>query len=135
MQQAHPRRGYGMTLSACLWLGLFPLLQGGTYYHITLDKLRIMQYLSAITLLCLLFDLVFSLIRRKKDPSVSSGKRQILLPLLIASALMVLTAVSCFSSKGFTSVTWWIGEDARYEGLATQLCYFGFFVCFLFSRV
>ena len=38
MQQAHPRRGYGMTLSACLWLGLFPLLQGGTYYHITLDK-------------------------------------------------------------------------------------------------
>ena len=135
MQQAHPRQEYGMTLSACLWLGLFPLLQGGTYYHITLDKLHIMQYLSAVTLLCLLFDLVFSLIRRKKDPSVSSGKRQILLPLLIASALMVLTAVSCFSSKGFTSVTWWIGEDARYEGLATQLCYFGLFVCFLFSRV
>ena len=56
MQQAHPHRGYGMTLSACLWLGLFPLLQGGTYYSITHDKLRIMQDLSAVTLLCLLFD-------------------------------------------------------------------------------
>ena len=88
MQPAHSRRGYGMTLSACLWLGLFPLLQGGTYTHITLDKWHIMLYLSAFTLLCLLFDTVYFLVLRKKNPSSLSGKRHLLVPLLIGAALM-----------------------------------------------
>ena len=57
MQPAKLKAGYGMTLSACLWFGLFPLLQGGTYARITHDKWIIMLALSGVTLLCFLFDL------------------------------------------------------------------------------
>ena len=50
--------GYGMTFSACLWLGVFPLLQGGTYSRITHDKWVIMLVLTCFTFLCFLFDLI-----------------------------------------------------------------------------
>ena len=57
MRSAQSKYGYGMTLSACLWLGLFPLL-GGSYAHITYNTWIIMLILTAITLPCFLFDLV-----------------------------------------------------------------------------
>ena len=47
-----------MTFSACLWLGVFPLLQGGTYSRITHDKWVIMLVLTCFTFLCFLFDVV-----------------------------------------------------------------------------
>ena len=49
MQSEQPKYRIGMTVSACLWLGLFPLLQGGTYAHITYDKWFIMLVLTAFS--------------------------------------------------------------------------------------
>ena len=41
-----------MTFAACLWTGVFPLLQCGTYSHITRDKWIFMLILSGVTLAC-----------------------------------------------------------------------------------
>ena len=52
-----------MTISACLWLGAFPLLQFGTYAHITADKWTIMLILTGLTVLCAATDLIVELVR------------------------------------------------------------------------
>lgn len=129
----HSQRGYGMTLSACLWLGLFPLLQCGTYSHITHDKWVFMLILTGVTLLCFLFDLVF---HRHRSIAGFSGKssRKAFLPLVLCTALLLWIILSCFLSESAPSV-WLLAEDARMEGLLTQLCYFLLFCCFFFSRV
>ena len=136
MQAVHPKYGYGMTLSACLWLGLFPLLQGGTYARITHDKWVIMLILTGVTLACFLADLI---IRRRTIPNEAEGgnegsPRRSIIPLLLASALLLWTVLSCLAGS-YGPDTWWLGESARYEGLATQLCYFAVFACFFFSRI
>lgn len=117
-----------MTLAACLWLGLFPLLQGGTYRHITHDKAVIMGILCALTLCGFLFDL-FS---RAAAPLPSSFRAA--LPLAAGAALLLCTVASCLLSPFGPSV-WWLGAGARYEGLAAELCYFLLFFLFAFSRV
>ena len=127
MQPEQPKHRIGMTISACLWLGLFPLLQGGTYARITHDKWFIMLVLTAFTFLCFLADL-FTPDRNEAVPKRS------FVPLLLASALLLWTVVSCFFSR-FGPDTWWLGKSARYEGLLAQFCYFTLFVCFFFSRV
>lgn len=127
MQSGQPQYRIGMTVSACLWLGLFPLLQGGTYAHITYDKWFIMLVLTAFTFLCFLADLITP--RLNGDTPKRSP-----VPLVLASALFFWTVVSCLFS-GFGPDTWWLGQSARYEGLAAQLCYFILFVCFCCSRV
>ena len=133
MQPVQPKYGYGMTVSACLWLGLFPLLQCGTYSSITHDKWVIMLVLSGVTLLCFLFDLAFSVIRGRRFPAALFRPRP-LIPLLLAAALLLWTVLSCLCSE-YGPDTWWLGGSARYEGLLTQLCYLGLFFCFFFSRV
>ena len=132
MKSVQSKYGYGMTLSACLWLGVFPLLQGGTYARLTHDKWVIMLALCGVTILCFIVDLCLGRIR---SGTASGSPDSIPVPpLLLASALLVWTVLSClFSSYG--PDTWWRGESVRYEGLASQLCYFALFVCFLFSRV
>ena len=141
MQSEHPKYRIGMTLSACLWLGLFPLLQGGSYAHITYDKWFIMLVLTAFTFLCFLADL---LTPHKNIPNEADRSRRSsppagdsccsFLPLILASALLFWTAISCFFGS-YGPDTWWLGKAARYEGLATQCCYFILFACFFFSRV
>ena len=136
MQSVQSKYGYGMTASACLWLGLFPLLQGGTYTHITWDKWVIMLVLAGVTLLSFLFDLLLRLKQRgraEKPPRAGVSVRS-LLPFLLASALLAWTVLSCLFS-GYDPEIWWLGKAARYEGLATQLCYYALFACFFFSRV
>ena len=49
MPEKQAKYGIFMTVAACLWLGLFPLLQGFTYAQITLDKWRIMLVLCGVT--------------------------------------------------------------------------------------
>ena len=124
MQSEQPKYGIGMTVSACIWLGLFPLLQGGTYARITHDKWLAMLILTGVTLLCFITDMVTA--RRK--PVLP------LRPLLLAAALTLWTVLSCLLSSSGPE-TWWLGEAARFEGLETKLCYFLLFVCFLFSRI
>ncbi len=137
MQSVQSKYGYGMTFSACLWLGLFPLLQKGTYSHITYDKWTDMMILFVVSLACFLFDLGHKLLIRIKQPQVMEkegyGIRR-LLPFFLASALILWTVLSCLVSRSGPDA-WWRAETARYEGLASQLCYFFLFVLFFFSRV
>jgi len=143
MKSVQPKNGYAMTVSACIWLGLFPLLQGGTYARITHDKWVIMLILTGVTLLCFLIDIFLRCFLKKNSRELSSPLSTLhsplftfrsLLPLIIATALMLWTALSCFVSS-FEPSTWWFGEAARNEGLLTQLCYFALFACFFFSRI
>ncbi len=133
MRSAQSQYGYGMTLSACLWLGLFPLL-GGSYAHITYNKWIIMLILTGLTLLCFLFDLFRDRIL-KKEPGRKLSLRGFF-PTIIASVHILWIIVTCLLCSGsYGSEVWWQGKTVHYEGLASQLCYFSLFVCFFFSRV
>lgn len=136
MQEKQAKNGNGMTLAACLWLGLFPLLQGFTYARITLDKWRFMALLCCVTLVCLCFDIAHRFIsaRRRGEkafPPVSWVPR---LPLLLGGLLLLWIILSCLLSP-YGAETWWNGASVRREGLVTQLCYLLLFFCFIFSRV
>ena len=122
MQAGQTKNGIGMTLAACLWLGLFPLLHFGTYTRITLDKWILMLVLSGATVLCFLADLIMRRVSRPR-----------LLPLLLGAALLAWMLVSCLASP-YDSGIWWIGASSRREGLASQLCYLGLFFLFSFAR-
>ena len=124
MQAEQAKYGEGMTTAACLWMGLFPLLHGGSYAHITRDKWQFMLLLCAATLLCFFFDLFRSRLSFRCPR----------LPLLLAAALLLWTVLSCIASPSGPDV-WWLGLSARREGLATRLCYFLVFFCFCFSRI
>lgn len=112
-----------MTAAAALWLGVFPLLHGGTYARLTLDKWIIFLILTGVTLLCFLADLF---LRRLSRPR--------LLPLLAAAGLLLWTVLSCLLSP-YSPDLWWIGTSSRREGLAAQLCYLALFFLFSCSRV
>ena len=133
MQSKQIRKHYGMTLSACLWLGLFPLMQGGSYSHITRDKWTCMLILFIFTYGCFLYDWILSIYRQKK-----AGRKSVIriyiFPLLFACLLFLWTALSSFCS-GVSPATWWYGESARMEGLFSQLFYFLIFIFFFFSRI
>ena len=123
MQRGQTKNGAAMTVAACLWLGLFPLLQGGSYSRITKDKWLIMLALSVVTVLCLVIDgLRRRLARPRKDL------------LILGAALLGWILISNWVSP-LGPAQWWMGTSARREGLATQLCYLGLFFAFSFSRV
>ena len=122
-----------MTLSACLWLGLFPLL-GGSYAHITYSKWSIMLILTGITLPCFLFDLIRDRILNK-EPGRKLSLRDVF-PAVIASLHILWILITCLLRIGsYDPDVWWRGKPVHYEGLASQLCYFSLFICFFFSRV
>jgi len=111
-----------MTVSACLWLGLFPLLQFGTFSSITRDKWIIMYILGGVSVVGFLVDLFRRRVSRPR-----------LFPLLLGGGLLLWMLLSCLLCS-LPGTPWWIGTGRR-EGLATQLCYFGIFFLFSFSRV
>ena len=136
MQEKQAKNGTGMTLAACLWLGLFPLLQGFTYSRITRDKWWIMVALCGVTLLCFCFDSARRFISARSsgggfDRSFSRVPR---LPLILGSLLLLWSVISCLLSP-YGPETWWLGASVRREGLVTQLCYLFLFFCFILSRV
>lgn len=122
MQSGQTKYGTGMTVSACLWLGLFPLLQFGSFHTITHDKWICMLVLTGLTLAGFLADAVM---RRLSRPR--------LLPLLFGGGLLLWTVLSCLFSP-YPGSPWWFGTGRR-EGLATQLCYLALFFLFSFSKV
>ncbi len=135
MQSGQPEYRIGMTVSACVWLGLFPLLQGSTYSRLTVHKFMIMLVLCAFTFLIFLAEqLPFLRCRTVRVPKCRKTVLLSLLPFIVASALLLWTVLSCLFS-GCGPETWWLGEAARYEGLLTEICYFILFACFFFSRV
>ena len=115
-----------MTCCACLWLGLFPLLQFGTYSAITSDKWGIMLMLAVLTPAGILFARPEN--RRTAAPS------SVRLPVIIALLLAGWILVSCLASP-YTYREWVIGASSRREGLLTQLCYLGLFFMFASVRV
>ena len=122
MQSGQTKYGIGMTVSACLWLGLFPLLQFGTFSSLTRDKWIIMFILGGVTLAGFIADCFCRRVFRPR-----------LLPLLLGGGLLLWVVLSCLLCP-YPGSPWWIGTGRR-EGLATQLCYFGIFFLFSFSRV
>ena len=125
-----------MTIAACLWMGLFPLLQGGTYARITLDKWICMCVLCAATL-CLFIP--EALLRREArragaGTGLPARGRTSLLPLVFAGVLLLCCVLSCLLGP-FRADSWWLGASVRREGLLTQLCYLGLFFLFAFSKV
>ena len=133
MRAEQPKYGVGMTVSACAWLGLFPLLHGGTYRQLTGDKWMIMLYLAAGTLLCFLADLFLPRLLKSRSPAPGTDGRGAV-PLILASALLLWCVLTCLLSA-YGADIWWIGEASRREGLASRLCYLALFSVFFFSRV
>ena len=123
-----------MTVSACLWLGLFPLLQTGTYAHITKDKWIFMLILTGVSLVCFLIDFLRAPLRR----SLSSGKAPSgsfpLIPVILAGCLTFWILLSWILSP-LSHTGMLVGLTSRREGLISQLCYLGLFFMFAFSRV
>ena len=117
-----------MTVAACLWTGLFPLLQFGTYSHITADKWIIMLALTAFTLIAAVCEVPGPL---RPAGSFSRARKTLLAVFALLTLWMML---SCLLSP-LGSDSWWIGASARREGLFTQLCYMLLFLVFSFSRV
>ena len=117
-----------MTVTACLWAGLFPLLQFGTYSQITADKWIIMLVLTAFTLIACAGSV--------PGPQQQAGRfTRARITVLAVSALLVLWMVlSCLVSP-LGADSWWIGVSVRREGLLTQLCYLSLFLMFAVSRV
>jgi len=136
LQRKQAKNGIAMTAAACLWLGLFPLLQGFTYARITLDKWLFMLALFAVTLFCCCFDLVcrFASARRVGTGVPAAFGPFPRVPLILGGFLLLWIVLSCLLSP-YDAGTWWIGASMRREGLATQLCYLGIFFCFIFGRV
>ena len=117
-----------MTVTACLWAGLFPLLQFGTYSQITADKWIIMLVLTALTLIA-----CAGSVPGPQQPAGRFSRARI--TVLAVSALLVLWMVlSCLVSP-LGADSWWIGVSVRREGLLTQLCYLSLFLMFAVSRV
>ncbi len=123
MPEAQTKKGIGMTVAACLWLGLFPLLQFGSYARITLDKWILMLVLLGVTLLCLVPDIVM---RRLSLPR--------LLPVVFGVSLLLWVVLS-FLFSPYPKEPLLTGTSARREGVISQLCYFALFLLFAFSRV
>ena len=129
-----------MTVCACLWLGLFPLLQFGTYSTITYNKWAIMLLMTCITL--------FSVISRKKKPEetnlnpgkqankkrIATEKKKLPPPVMIAIMLTVWIVFSCLVSP-YEPKVWFFGASSRLEGLLTQLCYLGLFFAFAHVQI
>ena len=132
MQSVRLKNRPDLTVPACLWLGLFPLLQTGTYSHITLDKWWFMISLTVLTLIWFIIPLLFS---EKADKNMSPVPvfwrtsafwlgLLLLLWILLSNLFSPLSLRVCF-----------LGGTGRREGFLTQFCYLTIFFCFLLSRV
>lgn len=115
-----------MTVMGALWLGVFPLLNTGTYSHITLDKRLFMFALTGLTVLCAGVQIFFD---RKNGPLRVVYK----IPLILCALYAVWMTVTCLLGDT-QGADWWNGAR-RYEGLSTQLCYMIVFACFCFARL
>ena len=122
MRSGQLKHGTAMTGSACLWLGLFPLLNFGSYRSITRDKWICMLILTGITLVCFVIDAFSRRISRPRH-----------LPLLCGLGLLAWILLSCLFSP-LPGSPWWLGAGRR-DGLASWLCYLCLFFLFSFSKV
>lgn len=118
-----PQKNRDLTLPACLWLGLFPLLHLGSYATLTRDKWFWMLALTAVTLACFIWSLVSA-----RRPLRFCPAHVAALGLLVC---MVLSSV--LSPLGFSACI--PGTSARMEGLLTEGIYLLLFCCFSFASV
>ena len=98
MQSEQPKYRIAMTVAACLWLGLFPLLQGGSYRGFTHSKWISMLVLTGVTFLCFLFDQFFGPRRNKVSPRT-------FLSLVISGVLLLWMFITCLAG-GASPADW-----------------------------
>lgn len=131
MTKTERAAGWLMTLLAGLWLGLFPLVQDGSYSRITAAKWHFMLAFSALTLAVGLTVILMLLVRRQ-------GRKLRLHPaqLLAVGYLgwVLLSAVfgshvEVVNRNGQLAV--WMGA-IRYEAAAAQCCYIAVFLLMSF---
>ena len=129
-----------MTACGILWLAAFPLLQGGSYSHITRDKWQAALYLTAMTAALALTGIILSLLKREKRTDLQRGPRAWVPALLLFGWIALSALCSPFREHVNTggnlagARTVWLGAR-RYEGLATQLCYLAIFLCMTLGPV
>ena len=124
------------TAAGLLWLAVFPLWQGGTYAHITHDKWIGAVALTGATAVLTLAGLLAG-IRAESAERRPQGAPEMLhswIPLILACCLFLWMGASSFLGSyhaqlnGDGQPAVWMGAR-RYEGMATQLCYFAIFLC------
>lgn len=108
-------------LPVCLWLGLFPLWQYGTYSTLTHDKWQGMLILTGVTLVCAL---TARLVRRRKEPLPRFRDAAVWMTLAWIGWMLLSALVSPYHTKtGLMDLApVWVGS-VRYEGFISQLCY------------
>lgn len=113
---------YVAALMGCLWLAVFPLWQGGSYSHITKDKLTGMHILCIVMVLLGWEMVVFLLIQHQRKKLRWHPAQ------LLAAGYFLWVALSAWQGamagqlnrNGDPAV--WLGSG-RHEGLQTQLLY------------
>lgn len=112
-----------MTALGVMWLGLFPLLQGGSYSDITHDKWVAVLILTGLTVLATAAVLIW---RRGR---VRMGAVQLLLTAyfcLVAASALLGAYREALNDQGWPVV---LMGTRRREGLLTQLCYCAIALC------
>lgn len=127
MPRANKLADWLWTTMACLWLGLFPLWQGGTYTSITRAKYEGMLLLTGVSLGLALFTAIYALLRREKLPFLLDWRQAVALALFGWMGLSALLSPYRAALNGSGAHVVWIGA-LRYEGMATQLCYMALFL-------
>ncbi len=118
---------YLWTALAALWLSVFPLWQGGTYSSITRAKWEGTLLFAVITFGAVLFAIVYSPARHRHLPFPLHRGHLTALVLFLLMGVSALFGAYAGQVNKNGELCVWMGS-LRYEGMATQLCYFAIFV-------
>ncbi len=113
-----------------VWLALFPLLQDGSYAHITRAKWVAMLALTGVTALLGVVMLADAAVHRDLRPRMAQALAAVYF-LLVAGSAVHGGAAASINETGLPTVLY---GAKRYEGLYTQLCYGGIFLCMSLAR-
>ena len=116
------------TVIGCLWLGLFPLWNGGTYRHITLDKWLGMNWLTGASAVIAVGTLVFLAVR-KQLRTVRFGVPHLLLALYLLWMALAARFGSWHETLNGKNQLAVLYGAIRHEGLFTLLTYGAVFLC------
>lgn len=135
------RRKLGMlpgSVTAIIWLVVFPLWQGGSYSHITSDKWKCMLVLTVVTMFLTGCYAIAGRFYSSEDDT--SGAFRPGIPQIFAVLYFLWVCLSALygayhgqlNAEGQKAVL--LGAR-RYEGLLTQLCYFVIFFCLSIQKL
>ena len=120
------------TLTVVLWFVVFPLWQGGSYTHITVDKWKCMLVMTVISVVLTAGYAIAETVKDLKEGRFVFRKPS--LPQIMALLFFVWVCLSAvfgtyhdqLNGNGQKAVLF---GARRFEGLITQLCYCAVFFC------